>query len=177
MFWIILITAIVLLFTWILVAPVILFLDTVKNRYAVSLPGVFTARVIPDERLFHIRGWIFFIPYRFNPFRWREKKPEKEDGIKPSRKKKRRGIKGGWKGGLEMARGFITSFRIRKLHLDLDTEDVILNAWLIPVFTQLNSDRIRLRSNFEGRTSLLMDLRTRLGSLLWVLIRNRFRRK
>jgi len=81
------------------------------------------------------------------------------------------------RGNMHMARGMVSAFRIRRLYLDVDTDDVILNAWLVPVFTQLNSDRIRLRANFEGRASLLMDMRTRLGAILWVFIRNQFRRK
>lgn len=172
MFWFIFIAVLVLLFLWILVGPVIIFTDTVTNRYVLSLPGVFSARAVPADGMFHVRGWIFFVPYRFNPFQKKSRKPEKE-AEKPAGKKKR------WKprGGSQMFRDMISAFRIRRLHLDVDTDDVVWNAWLVPVFTQVNSDRVRLTANFEGRASLLMDLRTRLGALLWVFIRNQFRRK
>ena len=66
----------------------------------------------------------------------------------------------------------IRSFRIRNLHLDLDTEDFILNAWLIPVFSIINNENIRMRVNFEGSSSLALDLRTRLGTLLWIFIKS-----
>jgi len=172
MFWFILITVFFILLIWILVGPVIIFTDTVTNRYLLSLPGVFSARAVPADGFFHIRGWIFFVPYRFNPFQRKRRTSKKETG-KPARRKRPMKLRG----NMHMARGMVSAFRIRRLYLDVDTDDVILNAWLVPVFTQLNSDRIRLRANFEGRASLLMDMRTRLGAILWVFIRNQFRRK
>jgi len=66
---------------------------------------------------------------------------------------------------------WIRLFRIRKLHLDLDTDDTIMNAWLVPVFSIVNTQNIQVRVNFEGISSLTLDLRTRLGSLLWIFIR------
>ena len=67
------------------------------------------------------------------------------------------------------------SFRIRKLHLDLDTDDFMLNAWLVPVFSMVNSKDIQMRVNFDGNSSLLLDLRIHLGSLLWIFIKSRYR--
>ena len=75
-----------------------------------------------------------------------------------------------------MFRDMISAFRIRRLYLDVDTGDGALNAWLIPVFTRLNAGEVLLRANFEGRASLLLDLRTRLGAILWAFIRNQFHR-
>jgi len=58
------------------------------------------------------------------------------------------------------------AMRIRKLHLDVDTDDFTLNAWLIPVFSAVNSENIRLQENIEGNATLLLDLRTRSGALI-----------
>jgi len=59
------------------------------------------------------------------------------------------------------------ALRVRKLKLDLDTDDFSLNAWLIPAFSLVNGGNIHMQVNFEGRTALEMDLRTRIGTVLW----------
>jgi hypothetical protein len=175
MIWIFIIVFLFLtLLAWVLFGPIIIFINTGTSRYHLALPGVFKIAVVPSDGLFHIRGRAFFIPWRYNPFK---PKKEKEDG-KPGKKTKQPKKRGGLKirsGSLRMAGDLLRSFRIRKLDLDLDTDDVILNAWLVPAFSMVNSENIRMRVNFEGNASLLLDLRTRLGALLWIFIRNKYR--
>ncbi len=169
----IIILTLLLFLTWILLAPVAFFVDTDGNKYLVSLPGIFSIAVVPDRELFYLRFRIFFIPYRYHPFMKRssKKKPMKEPEEKPVKKKKKRRFPG----GIGMVRELAGAFRIRKLYLNIDTDDVIVNAWLIPALSVINSGNIRMQVNFDGDTSLLLDLRTRLGSLLWVFARNRIK--
>lgn len=169
MIWfIIIISVLILLLLWILVAPVIIYLDTDRNRYFLSLPGIFKAMVIPSERLFHIRFRIFFVPFTYDPFTEKPEKKKKEKKIKKRRPKKISGL-------FKLAIRVLRSFRIRKLELDIDTDDYILNAWLIPVFSTVNSENIQMRANFEGYASLLLDLRTRIGTLIWIFIINKIK--
>jgi hypothetical protein len=165
----ILISIFAVLLLWMLLGPVIIYVDTERTVYRLNLPGIFLARAVPEGPFFHIRGRILFIPYRFDPFRSGEKK-SREKKKKTTRKKKPFSFSGLW----DLVRGFLSAFRIRRLKLDIDTEDPMLNAWLIPVFTAVNSDRIRLTANFEGNASLVMDVRTRLGSLAWIFIRKQY---
>jgi hypothetical protein len=117
--------------------------------------------------LFQVRGWFSFIPFRFDPFKKRRRRKKTD---KPAKKKKRRFRMGK---GMKMGRKVLRAFRIRRMYLDIDTDDFILNAQLIPVFSALNSEHIRMRANFEGEASLLMDIRTRLGALLWAFMTSR----
>jgi hypothetical protein len=169
MIWIIIISLFVAFLLWLLLAPVVIWLNTDTNHYQIALPGIFKAVVVPNAELFHIRGWVFFIPYKFDPFRMKKKKKKKKSDkpvIKKRRPKK-------LSGNIQMVIDAVRSFRIRKLYLDIDTDDFVLNAWLVPVFSSVNSDNIRMRVNFEGTSSLLLDLRVKLGVLLWILIRNK----
>lgn len=168
MIWYLLLILLILFLVWLLLGPVVLLIDTDHNRYHLALPGIFKVAVVPTEELFHIRGWIFFWPFKFYPFRRRKRKPGKTARTPV---KKRRFIKSPV--GIGTAMEAIRTIRIRRLELDLDTDDFILNAWLVPAFSLLNGGNTRLRVNFEGTSSLLLDLRFRLGALLWVLIRNR----
>lgn len=157
MFWYILISLFLFFLLWLLLVPVILYTDTSRNKYFVTLPGIIRVRLVPSETLFDIRGWIFFVPFRFDPFRAGKRKN------KPGVKKKRRGIP--FKlSGMKHA---LCTVRVRKLDLDLDTEDYSLNTWLIPAFSLLNGGNIHMQVNFEGRAALVMDLRTRIATLLW----------
>ena len=158
MIWYILILMLLIFLFWLLLMPVILYTNTDRNRYLLTLPGIFRAVVVPDGGLFHIRGWIFFIPFKFNPFVQRKRKRKRK-----LRKKK----KSVWRSGnLRTMRGALRAFRIRRLEADIDTDDFTMNAWLAPVFSAVNEENICLRVNFEGHHSLLLYLRVTLGALL-----------
>ena len=165
MIWYILILLLVLLLTWILLGPVILRLNTDLNQYDLRLPGVLKASVIPSPDLAYIRGWIFFIPFRIDLSKL------KRGGRKKDKKKKKTGKR---TGSIRMIRSIPAAFQVRRLWLDVDTDDFMLNVWLIPAFAAINNNRnIRMQVNFEGYLFMDLDLRTRIVSLLWVIIKNR----
>lgn len=167
MIWYILILMLLIFLFWILLMPVILYTNTDRNRYLLTLPGIFRAVVVPDGGLFHIRGWIFFIPFKFNPFMQRKRKREH----KPRKKKKTV-----WRSGnFRTMRGALRAFRIRRLEANIDTDDFTMNAWLVPVFSAVNEENICLQVNFEGHQSLLLDLRVTLGALLWNIVKTKYR--
>ncbi len=168
MIWYILILMLLIFLFWIMLMPVILYTNTDRNRYLLTLPGIFRAVVVPDDGLFHIRGWILFIPFKFNPFVQRKRKR-----VRKLRKKK----KALWRrsGNLRTMRGALRAFRIRRLEADIDTEDFTINALLVPVFSAVNEENICLRVNFEGQQSLLLDMRVTLGALLLNVIKAKYK--
>jgi len=170
MFWYIFIAFAVFTLVWILLAPVIILVNSENKRYSLALPGVFHARLVPSTEPFSIRGSVFFFPYHINPFKTRRRKTREKDE-KPRRKKK------SYKPseGLNLGRNMLHALKIRKLHLDIDTDDYTLNAWLIPVFSVVSSENIRLQANFEGNVSLLLDLRTRIGALIWAFLKSKYK--
>jgi hypothetical protein len=169
MIWYILIIFFIAILTWIVLGPVILKLNTDRNQYQLMLPGVIKARVLTSQDLIHIRGWIFFVPFRLDLSKLNKGRGKKR-GEKDKKKKKTRKRSG----SLRMIRSIPGAFQIRRLWLDLDTDDFMLNVWLIPSFSALNKHRnIQMQVNFEGHLFMDLDLRTRIASLLWVIIKNR----
>lgn len=169
MIWIILIALFIILLTWLLAGPVLLRLNTELNKYQFMLPGVIKANVLPSDELFYIRGWIFFIPFRFDLAKMNKGRAKKKGRTDKRREKTRNKKK-----GLRMLKSIPGAFRVKRLWLDLDTEDFLLNAWLIPAFATMNNDRnIRMQVNFEGKLMMDLDLRTRVAALLWIFIKNR----
>ena len=163
MFWYVTIALIVLLLFWMLVGPVMLQIDTVRQRYRAGLPGVLTARVVPSDGLFFLRFWLFFVPIKIDPFRQRNRRRKKKDRKSVKKKKSRFGI--------HSTRKILRAIRIKRLELDLDTDDFPLNAWLIPLFSVANTHQnVNMRINFEGVLHLRLDLRTRLITIIWLMI-------
>lgn len=173
MFWIILISVIAATLLWIIVGPVFIFLDTQGHRYHLNLPGIIKVAAVPGRDFFVIRGRVFLIPFRFDPFkenkRKRKRKPKKSSET-PQRKRSPN-----LRQGMKLGRDVMRSFRIRRLWLNIDTDDFMLNTQLVPVFSAINSQQIRMQVNFEGDASLLLDLRTRLGALLWAFARTKYK--
>jgi hypothetical protein len=167
MIWYILISLLLIFLLWLLLVPVIIYTNTNRNRYLLALPGIFKAVVVPEKGMFHIRGWIFFIPFWFHPFREKKRKENSKSG----EKKRRR-----WgSGNIRMMAVVVRAFRIRRLEADIDTNDFTLNAWLVPLFSMVNGENIHLQANFEGYNSLVLDLRVTLGALLWILIKTKYK--
>jgi hypothetical protein len=168
MIWYILISLLLIFILWLLFVPLILYTNTERNRYLLTLPGIFKAVIVPEGGLFYIRVWILFFPIKFNPF---EQKTRKEKS-KPGKKKKRHL----WRSSnFRRMRGALHAFRIRRLEANIDTDDFTLNAWLVPVFTTVNGGNIHLQINFEGHQSLVLDLRVTLGALIYNMIRTKYK--
>jgi hypothetical protein len=169
MIWYTLIILLITFLTWILLGPVILRLNSDRNQYQLVLPGVIKASVVPSQDLVHIKGWIFFIPFRIDLSKLISGRGKKREEKDKKRKKTRKRS-----GSLRMIRSVPDAFQIRRLWLDLDTDDFMLNVWLIPSFSALNTHRnIHMQVNFEGHLFMDLDLRTRIASLLWLIIKNR----
>jgi hypothetical protein len=170
MYWLIPVILLIIFLLWILLVPVILYLDTPDNRYFVSLPGIIKASIVPSGELFLIQGRVFFFPFRFDPFKARKKKKvRKEKKIKKKKKSKKRSF------SLSLVRDLFRKISVRKFSLDIDTDDFMLNARLIPLFSLVNSENIQLSANFEGKASLVLDMRTRIGSLLMAFIKHQIK--
>ena len=160
---------------WILFAPLIIRVDSDNQRYSLTLPGIIRASVVPDEELFHIRLWVLFIPIKIDPV---GKSMQKADGESKSKKKKPRGyLSKRMRARLMAMKEVWHSFRLKKLSLNLDTDDFILNSQLVPVFTTMNSRDVNLMVNYEGDISLFMILKNRMISLLWIGIKYLYRTK
>jgi len=160
---------------WILFAPVIIRVDSDNQRYSLSLPGIFKALVVPDDELFYIRIWVLFIPFKVYPFGRTIQK--REGKAKKKKKKRKRNFPKLMRVRLMALKELAGSFRLKKMRLNLDTDDFILNSQLVPVFTTINNQDVNLTVNYEGDISLFMVLKNRIASLLWIGMKYIYRTK
>lgn len=168
MIWYILIAFFTGLILWILLVPVIIKLDTSRNQYRLMLPGIVSASVVPTADFFLIRCHVLFIPFTIDPLRMKDRSKTKQEKVKKKKKKRKRPF---GRKLLKKVRNVSRAIRLRRLELDIDTDDFLLNAWLVPAFTAVNSYRnIQMRVNFEGNLFLHLDLRTRIAAMLWQMM-------
>ncbi len=150
------------LMLWLLLAPLIIRVDTARHDYSLSWRGIGRVSVVllNDELALRVR--IFFWRMHFFPLR----KPDKPD--KPTSAKKRTGIQRRFT--WLKAKRLLQSFRIQRFKVELDTDDYALNAQLYPLLYWVSGPSRDLSVNFSGRNRLLLQIENRLFRIVRVLL-------
>ncbi|WP_282162697.1 hypothetical protein [Ulvibacterium marinum] len=156
MMWVIvLFTLLFLLIISLLFVPIELYVDTITNEYYFRLRGLIKADIEGHEKeLIRIRLNLIFGNFYFYPLR-RIGLSQKGKTKKNVRKKK------GKRMGIGKVIRLLKTFTIKRLIIDMDTGDSLLNAKLYPVFTFLNHTMGRFSINFQGRNHLVLYIQNR----------------
>lgn len=189
---IVLIISVIILFfiVWILFVPFRFYIDTKVNQYFLKWSWLIKVSFIPDEvEFFFIRIKIPFYHMHIYPIKKLieeedDKEEEKKAGKSEKPKKKMfvlrrinkkevRKIKLFSKLGWDVFK----ALRMRKLDVDIDTGDVIYNAWLIPVFVALNGNRTNLRVNYQGNVTIVLLFEHSVYRILIILIKFLYRNR
>lgn len=164
MFWIILVSLIMFVIMWLLIAPIylrIIWTDTYQ-LFQLEWLGVFRASLLPitDEWYFQIRVLCF--QKKWPIFNWLFQ-PAKPSQSKTKKKKKRQS-----KHPMQMARRIWRSFRLIRFQMNIDLDDYVLNAYLFPLFLLANrKKKLEWNINFNGKNELLLITENRLSRLLY----------
>lgn len=135
--------------------PIELYLDTLTNQYYLRLRGLAKASIESDEEeLLRIRLKVFFRNFHFYPLQ-KLGAPKKEK-IKAIKVKKRRK-----KIGPRKILRLLQSFKVKKIFVNIDTGDYLMNARLYPVFAFLNYHKGNVRINFEGKNQIVLFVQNR----------------
>lgn len=62
--------------------------------------------------------------------------------------------------------------KVKKIHLNIDTGDVVRNALLIPKFVIINISNWNFTVNYENKNELIIHIEHRLYIILWQFIIN-----
>ncbi len=163
MWWIFLLTLLVLFGIYLLFAPLVLFVDTEDNTYFVELKGLARASFEPDRlEVVKIKLRITFMNFDFYPLRIsHHAKKEKVREKKPAKRHKI---------GLKKVVALLRSFNVKKLYLNLDTGDFVLNAKLFPIFNFLDYRVGRFNINFLGKNRMVFIASNRAINIIKVFI-------
>ena len=174
MIWMFIVFPLLLLLAWILFAPIHILIDTTQKKYGAGLLGLITASIVKKENEgIRIRIKIFFFSIYLNPFKFFNKgtTTKVSESIIKKRKLNTREfrfelfvLKTIWK--------IIKKTKLKTVHLNIDTGDVIKNAYLIPGFVMINTGRWNLSVNYESKFELIIHIEHRLSVILWQIIIN-----
>ena len=155
MTWIIIIGTLVLVFAWILLAPIYLIISTSESKCEAGLPGILKVRLtIDDEGLPELTGKFLFFRIKIPMFKFRAKKRKKRTK-KLTRQQIHFVLKITWR--------IFRTLKLKQLKLNIDTGDVINNAYLIPVFSMIYKDKIQFSVNYEQQNEFILHLEHNLG--------------
>lgn len=154
-----------LFFGWLLLTPITLKIDSLREQFMLRIWGLGKANLVITEEAFLIRVTLAWWSKNFQVFPSKKKKPEEKKPAKTKRKKKK--MKWSWRKMIRL----LKTFKVKKLRLDLDTDNYILNAYLFPVFHFLRRPNQSVSINFMGRNECQLEVTNRVGKVLLALIR------
>ncbi len=145
----------ILTIIYLLWVPIVLCIDTTTNQYYIQLKGLAKAKIEShQDELLQVKLRVLFFTFQFYPLReigrTKKKKPSKRRRKKPSKRKDFRTV-------LRL----LTSFKVKKFFVNIDTGDCIVNAKLYPVAALVNYRIGNFRINFQGRNQLVLYLQNR----------------
>jgi len=128
---------------YLLWVPMVLCINTTTNEYFIQLLGLAKVSLIGDKKsVLKLKLNVLFHNFYFYPLQLKSKKKENEFELKK---------------GLKLLR----AFKVKKLIIDIDTGDCILNAKLYPVFAFLNYNFGNFYINFEDRNQMVLYMESR----------------
>lgn len=143
-----------------LLTPFSIHIDSNDHQYQVLWGRILRLNIIP------LKGDLLF---RLKVFFWRKEWSVLE--IKPSKKSPKAEPKRKNRTSIKKLRWLLTSiwnsFKFKVFHLNLDTDDYIVNAYLFPIFYFLNRNKGDWSINFEGRFEFRFWA---INKPLWVMI-------
>jgi hypothetical protein len=164
MVWIVILVVIILLFLWILLAPVIIWIDTRVPVIDMRLKSIGGASIRMEESEFCLRVEVFFFHFyrRFKDLGG--KKREGKSSVHKNEKKSRPNI-------LPHVLRMIKSCKVREFELSICPDDYTLTAKLYPLnFIALPAFR-NISIHFRGENYLLTKITTAPWRIAYAWIR------
>ena len=146
----------ILVVIYLLLMPIILFVNLQTNEYYVQLQGLIKASIQADEKeVLRVKIKVLFLNFKFYPLR-RKKTSNKSKKIKKFNTKNRsKSVK------FRKLIRILKTFKIKRLFINIDTGDCISNAKLFPIFAFLNQTKGSFKVNFEGRNQMVLHMQNR----------------
>mgnify|MGYP006296662605 CR=1 FL=1 len=162
---------IVIPFSWILLAKMVIRIDSKHSLYYFELHRLFRFQVMTEGEQLIIQIKVPFYSWAFDPVEEllkpkadREEKPEKEKEKKSGgRFKVKKGVREIARLIFKLLRSIIHSFRVKRFAVQFDTGNYPLNAQLIPLIAWINRrTAMRYYVNFNARNSVDILITNRL---------------
>jgi hypothetical protein len=154
-----------------LISPFKMIIDTREGIYRLGWDRGVNARAFHFKEEWGVRLNIFGWKrdYGFEELVKKINGPsEPEKGIQKEVRKKRKKTSR-FNFSIRKLKRIVRQIKVKQFQLEFDTEDVILNAYLLPVFEAIrfhSHERFRTRVNFIRKNMLRMNIQTRMINVL-----------
>ncbi len=145
---------------WIIFVPLFIDINSQREQYCIYQPGTFSIHLYPARKAPWSIKVLGFMIKPANKVRQQEPTPNK-------RKTSARKSPHAWR---YLATGVANSIHIRRVILDVDLNDVVLHAQMIPVLQLVNNQNVMLHTNLANRLLVDISVVVRLYRLLWTFI-------
>lgn len=154
-YWTLFFGFLVLLISYLLWVPVVLYLNTITDQYYLKVKGLVRVGVEQDpDQWVRIVIRLLFLRFTIYPLRRKDSGRARDSGEAPRGKKRK-------KMNFKKAIRLLKSFKVRRFWLDIDTGNCMTNARLFPAFALLNHRGGNFHVNFQGRNQLVLELQNR----------------
>ncbi|REE79888.1 hypothetical protein BX611_2787 [Lutibacter oceani] len=144
-----------LFIVYLLWMPIVLCINTNTNKYFIQFLGLAKASIEGDKKeILKLKLNVLFFNFYFYPLKL---KSIKQKGTVKTKKNTKTNKIGNLKKGIRI----LKSFKVKKIVVEIDTGDCIMNAKLYPVFALLNYNFGNFRINFEGRNQMVLYMQNR----------------
>jgi len=156
------------LIAWILLAPIIIKIDSHGKVFEIRVVSIGRIRLLLEQELLKFKFHLFFFRRQYEINLLEKIFGEKKEASKEKRveKKKEKEEKTDNWDQLKRIKNVLQSFNIQVIRLNIDTHNYYINAFLYPVFAMLNAPKINMTSNFIGHNELLIITKNRLYRML-----------
>jgi hypothetical protein len=160
---IVLLCLIIFIILWVIFTPLIVRVSNEDNIYEIRQRGTFLMKAEFNEGFrFHFYVFGFQIPKRT--------KREKHKPVSTKKQKKQHVFKKSFSKWNTFLGDLRKAVSVKRLVLDIDTGDVVLNAQIFPVLFLLNINQVTLSINFVGRVFVEFIAYIYLHKALWAFI-------
>lgn len=171
MVWLFIILIVLLFLGWLLVTPLEICINSIENDYHIKWKGIGEASIIvlPMDLLVRLKIAFWKKDWSVMKFRFKkERKNDKKASEKPKRKKRNA------RKNLRLFRRILGSFSVKKMRVNIDTQNYILNGYLFPLFfhlTRYYNGKPQLIINYKGKTEINVLMRNRLINIFYAILK------
>lgn len=153
-------------FAWLLLAPLYLYIHTGESRYEAGMRSLFKGRFVEgDYGLPEIRVSILFYSFNVPIIRFGSEKKKAGKSKKKKSKKSRFNLKT-LRLILKIVWKVMNSFKLKQFRLNVDTGNVVTNAYLFPVFALFGGSKYQLSVNYASKNEFIIHYENNLLTIL-----------
>jgi hypothetical protein len=150
-----------IIISWVLFVPLVIDVDTDHFVYRIYQRGSFAFSLSPE-----FQPQLKLLGFRV-PIKSQREKEKKVKGVKEKSKKKSNYFN---RYLTPFIKRIFKSIQFKKFWIDMDTDDVVLNSQLVPVFFFMNHGPVQLNVNYSGRMSVQIIAQIRINEIVWAFL-------